>query len=146
MTAGSAWPKGQTSHMVSMLKSLVLSTLFLTGAASAAVAQTRPYMPPYTAYPGGAPAAIADQHRYENDRLRRQAETNTALARRQQAETYQRRLEIEAARELAPPSGGPARPLYTVEQERGLREGAAARLETIRQGVSQIDDWLDQAK
>ncbi|WP_299176773.1 hypothetical protein [uncultured Brevundimonas sp.] len=132
------------SHVLFMRRILILSTLILAGATSGASAQTRPYAPPYAAYPGGVPGAIADQHRYENERLRRQAETNAALARQQQAETYQRRLELEAAREPTASPTVPTRPLYDAEQERSLRESAAARRENIRQGVSQIDDWLDR--
>ncbi|MDO9609524.1 MAG: hypothetical protein Q7J26_13455 [Brevundimonas sp.] len=123
---------------------MILSALIAAGCATSALAQTPPYVPPYGAYPGGVPAAIADQHRYENDRLRRQSEANAALARQQQVETRQRLTQIEAAREPTVSPAAPARPLYDVAQERSLREGAAARREQTRQGVSQIDDWLDR--
>lgn len=127
-----------------MRRLMILSALIAAGCATSALAQTPPYVPPYGAYSGGVPAAIADQHRYENDRLRRQSEANAALARQQQVETRQRLMQIEAARE---PTGSvlvPARPLYNVDQERALREGAAVRREQTRQGVTQIDEWLDR--
>jgi hypothetical protein len=123
---------------------MTLSALIAAGWVPSALAQTPPYASPYVAYPGGVPAAIADQHRYANDRLRLQAENNAALARRQQAEARQRLFEIESARETSASAAVPARPLYDVTQERALREGATARREDTRRGVSQIDDWLDR--
>nr|WP_314433244.1 hypothetical protein [uncultured Brevundimonas sp.] len=105
-----------------------------------------PPRPAYDAYPGGAPAAIADQHRYENDRLRHQAEANAAFARQLQTETALRRLEIEAARQPTLAPAPQPRPLYSLEQEQGLREGAAARLAQTQSGMKQIDDWLDRPR
>lgn len=67
------------------MRPIATLSIVIAAMASSAVAQTPPYVPPYAApygaYPGGGPAAIADQHRYENDRLRRQSEANAALAR-----------------------------------------------------------------
>ena len=126
------------------MRRLLPLSILIASAASSVLAQTSPYAPPYRPYPGGVPAAIADQHRYENERLRLQAQSGAALARQQQAETYQRRLEIEAAREPIIAPSVPARPLYDADRERSLREGAAARRAQTRQGVSQIDDWLDR--
>ncbi|OGN68436.1 MAG: hypothetical protein A3K57_11500 [Caulobacterales bacterium RIFOXYA1_FULL_67_7] len=130
------------------MRPIATFSVVIAAMASSAVAQTPPYVPPYAAphgaYPGGGPAAIADQHRYENDRLRRQSEANAALARQQQIETRQRLMQIEAAREPTVSPAVPARPLYDVAQERSLREGAAARRQQTRQGVTQIDDWLDR--
>ncbi|GAA0194398.1 hypothetical protein QOZ96_000175 [Brevundimonas nasdae] len=130
---------------------LIASGLIAAALASPAGAQTYPppypaYQPPYAAYPGGAPAAIADQHRYENDRLRNQAEANAAFARQLQTETQLRRLEIEVARQPTLTPAPQARPLYSPEQERSLREGAAARLEQTQSGMKQIDDWLDRPR
>lgn len=112
--------------------------------AHAQVQPWRPGLPPYAGYPGGAAAAIADQHRYENDRLRNQAQSNSALARQLQTETRLRQLDIEAARAPAPAAIQPPRPLYSPEQEQALRQGAAARREQTEAGMSQIDNWLDR--
>lgn len=127
-----------------MKRFLILTALMAAGA-TPALAQTYPaYQPPYASYPGGAPAAIADQHRYENDRLRNQAEANAAFARQLQTETQLRRLEIEAARQPTLTPAPQTRPLYSLEQERSLREGAAARLDQTQSRMKQIDDWLDR--
>ena len=123
---------------------LILTTLAAVAAASATAQTWRPYQPPYAPYPGGAAAAIADQHRYENDRLRNQAQASAALARQQQFETQIRRQQIEAARQPSAPVLVPPRPLYSPEQERVLREGAAERRARTSDGVNQIDDWLDR--
>ena len=127
-----------------MRRLIILPALIAAACATPALAQTPPYASPYATYPGGVPAAIADQHRYANDRLRLQAQNNAALARQQQVETRQRLMQIEAAREPTASVTAPARPLYDVAQERALREGAAVRREESRQGVTQIDDWLDR--
>ena len=123
---------------------LILTTLVAVAATSATAQTWRPYQPPYASYPGGAAAAIADQHRYENDRLRNQAQSSAALARQQQLETQIRRQQLEAARRRADPLQTPPRPLYSPEQERALREGAAERRARTSEGVGQIDDWLDR--
>ena len=122
-----------------------LMTPLLLAAGAPALAQTAPpYRPPYAAYPGGIPAAIADQHRYENERLRFQAQSNANQARQQQIETQLRLRAIEAAREPAQSPALPPRPLYGPEQERVLRESATERREQTVRGMSQIDDWLDR--
>lgn len=130
-----------------MRRILLLSGLIAAGAASAALAQTPAQPPaygqPYSAYPGGAPAAIADQHRYENERLRLQAQTNAAQARQQQAETRQRLMELQTARDAASPAV-PARPFVDPAQTRATQAQADARREQTRQGVNQIDSWLDR--
>ena len=125
---------------------LILTTLAAVAAPSATAQTWRPYQPPYASYPGGAAAAIADQHRYENDRLRNQAQANATLARQQQLETQVRRRQIEAARQPTAPVLVPPRPLYSPEQERVLREGATERRARTAEGVSQIDDWLDRPR
>ena len=62
------------------MRSLLTLTALLAAAATPALAQTYPQAGrPYGAYPGGVPAAIADQHRYEMDRLRNQAAEREAL-------------------------------------------------------------------
>jgi len=118
--------------------------------AGPALAQVVPYpapyaAPPYAAYPGGRAAAIADQHRYETERLRSQAQVGAALARLQQQEAQLTRLEIQAARQQADSVAPPQpRPLYSPEQERALRQGAADRRVRTSEGVAQIDAWLDR--
>ena len=121
---------------------LTLTALFAAGAAPV-LAQTYPQPGrPYGAYPGGAPAAIADQHRYENDRLRYQAQSNADQARQQQIETRLRLRAIQTAREPAAAYALPPRPLYSPEQEQALRQSATERRQQTAQGMSQIDDWL----
>jgi hypothetical protein len=111
--------------------------------ATAALAQTYPQPGlAYPTYPGGVPAAIADQHRYENDRLRYQAQSNADQARQQQVETQLRLRAIEAAREPMTVQALPPRPLYSPEQEQALRQSATERRRQTAQGMSQIDDWL----
>lgn len=130
-----------------MKSALILSALIAAAASTAAAqtpGQTQPYGQPWSAYPGGAPAAIADQHRYENERLRLQAQTNAAQARQQQAETRQRLLELQTARDAAASPGVPSRPFVDPAQTRAAQAQADARREQTRQGVNQIDKWLDR--
>lgn len=127
------------------MRSLLTLTALLAAAATPAVAQTYPQVGrPYGVYPGGVPAAIADQHRYENERLRSQAQSNADQARQQQIETQLRLRAIEGAREPTVAQPLPPRPLYSPEQERALRQSAAERRQQTAQGMSQIDNWLDR--
>ena len=127
------------------MRMLLTLTTLLAAAATPVLAQIYPAPGrPYGAYPGGVPAAIADQHRYENDRLRAQAQSNADQAHQQQIETQLRLRAIESAREPTAPSALPPRPLYGPEQERALRQSAAERRQETAQGVSQIDAWLDR--
>ncbi|MBN9466110.1 MAG: hypothetical protein J0J08_10785 [Brevundimonas sp.] len=124
--------------------------LLVLAAATPVAAQVppapNPYGAPYVPYVGGAPAAIADQHRYETERLRTQAQAGAALAASQQTETQSRLRDLEAARQAAtpPPPTGSTRPLYSPEQERALRQATAARGQAAAQGFGQIDAWLDR--
>ena len=96
------------------MRSLLTLTALLAAAATPALAQTYPQAGrPYGAYPGGVPAAIADQHRYENDRLRSQAQSNADQARQQQIETQLRLRAIAGAREPTAAQPLPPRPLYS---------------------------------
>jgi len=125
------------------MRRILTLTALLAATATPVLAQTYPQSGrPYGAYPGGVPAAIADQHRYENDRLRAQSQSNADQARQQQIETQLRLRSIESAREPAAPQALPPRPLYNPEQERALRQSAAERRQQTAQGMSQIDDWL----
>jgi hypothetical protein len=137
-------PSGGLPHLKFMRHLTLIYILIAAGWTSSALAQSSPYPSPYAAYPGGIPAAIADQHRSANDRIRLQAESNAALARRQQVEARQRLVELEAAREPNAALTVPVRPLYDVGQERALREAAAATRETTGRSVTEIDDWLDR--
>ncbi|MFN3878927.1 MAG: hypothetical protein ACK4MH_11195 [Brevundimonas sp.] len=129
------------------MRRILTLTALLAATATPVLAQTysQPHPQsgrPYGAYPGGVPAAIADQHRYENDRLRAQSQSNADQARQQQMETQLRLRGIEAAREPTASYALPPRPLYSPEQERALRQSAAERRQQTAQGMSQIDDWL----
>ena len=129
------------------MRRILTLTALLATTATPVLAQTypQPYSQPgrpYGAYLGGVPAAIADQHRYENDRLRAQSQSNADQARQQQIETQLRLRAIESAREPVATQSLPPRPLYSPEQERALRQSAAERREQTAQGMSQIDDWL----
>lgn len=130
-----------------MKRPLILAAILISASASSALAQT--YGPPYAApyarpYPGGTAAAIADQHRYETERLRSQAQANAAFAAQQRTETQLRRLQIEVARAPTYPVTPPPRPLYSPEQERALGAAAAERRQQSFDSVGQIDDWLDR--
>lgn len=127
------------------MRTILTLAALLAATATPVLAQTAPAPGrPYGAYPGGVPAAIADQHRYENDRLRDRAQSNADQARQQQIETQLRLRAIEAAREPATASAPPPRPLYSPEQEQALRQSAAERRQETARGVSQIDAWLDR--
>jgi opacity protein-like surface antigen len=127
------------------MRRILTLTALLAATATPALAQTYPQPGrPYGAYPGGVPAAIADQHRYETDRLRYQAQSSADQARQQQVETQLRLRAIEAAREPAASYALPPRPLYSPDQERTLRQSAAERRQQTAQGMSQIDDWLNR--
>nr|WP_315052168.1 hypothetical protein [uncultured Brevundimonas sp.] len=127
-----------------MFTRIALSGL-IAAAAPPVLAQTwTPHASPYTGYPGGRPAAIADHHRYETERLRSQAETRDLFARQQQLETQLRRQRIEAARPLPLPNDPAYRPLRSPEAEQAFRESATERRQTLGAGVGQIDAWLDR--
>lgn len=124
------------------MRTILTLAALLAATATPVLAQTDPAPGrPYGAYPGGVPAAIADQHRYENDRLRDRAQSNADQARQQQIETQLRLRAIEAAREPTPTQ---PRPLHSPEQEQALRQSAAERRQETARGVSQIDAWLDR--
>ena len=96
--------------------------------ATPAVAQVVPY-------PGATPL---EQHRYENQRLRAEADRREAEVRLHQLETQARLREVEAARQ-PPLYVEPYRPPATPEQARARRQAATA-------GATQIDSWLDRGR
>lgn len=98
----------------------------------------------WTPYGGGPVLSTADQHRWEIERLRARSDANEALARQQRLESRLAVLELQAARQpsVQPPLYG--RPLASPEVERGRREGAERRGQAMREGVAEIDSWLDR--
>lgn len=88
--------------------------------------------------------STADRHRWETERLRARSDAAEALARQQRLETWLTLLELQAARQpaVAPPQDW--RPLDSPEAERTRREGVERRGQTLREGVSGIDSWLDR--
>ena len=116
------------------MKTLGALILFSAFAAPAA-AQVVPY-------PGATPL---EQHRYETQRLRAEADRREAEARLYQLETQARLRGVEAARQ-PPLYVEPYRPLGTPEQERAAREAATVRRQSIVTGATQIDDWLDRSR
>lgn len=93
-------------------------------------------------YPGATPL---EQHRYETQRLRAEADRRQTEARIHQLETQARLREVEAARQ-PPLYVEPWRPLGTPEQARAAREAATARRQAITAGTTQIDSWLDRSR
>lgn len=127
------------------MRRLILMTLMLTAAPFAANAQTWPGWPgpPPPGYSPGS--AIADQHRYEMDRLRNQAAEREALAQQQRLQTQLTIQQLQAARQPTLPSPPPTAYVpRTLEQERQAREAQTARREAMVRGVTQIDAWLDR--
>ena len=117
---------------------LISLTLALSALPASATAQS--WTPPDRHDPA---VSTADQHRWEIERLRALSDANEALARRQRLETRLTLLELEAARAPAvvPPDG---RPLASPEIERANREDAQRRGRTMREGILEIDAWLDR--
>ena len=129
------------------MRRLIRTTLMLAAAPLAANAQTWPGWPgpPSPGYDPGS--AIADQHRYEMDRLRHQAAEREALAQQQRLQTRLTIQRLEAARQPALPSPPPTAYVprtLELEQERQAREAQAARREEMTRGVTEIDSWLDR--
>lgn len=91
-------------------------------------------------------SAIADQHRYEMDRLRAQAAEREMLARQQRLESRLTVLDLQAARQPAPPAPAPTAYVRSPEEARQAREAAAARQEDFVRGVGEIDAWLDRPR
>lgn len=92
----------------------------------------------------GSSVSTADRHRWEMERLRARSDANEALARQQRLEARLTILDLQAARQpaVAPPVDW--RPLGSPEAERARREGVERRGQTVREGVSEIDSWLDR--
>ena len=114
-----------------------------------AAAPVQAQIPPGWQPRPGAPAFDrnryqADQHRYEMERLRAQADQREAIARQQQMEARFNRQRIEAARQAEPLQPEPSPALRSPEEERTLRQSGEARRRALAAGVGQIDAWLDR--
>lgn len=98
----------------------------------------------WTPYGPGPTISMADRHRWEMERLRALSDANEALARQQRLASRLTVLELQAARQPAvmPPSDW--RPLASPEVERGRRERTERHGQAVRDGVSEIDSWLDR--
>lgn len=124
------------------MKLYVIAPLVLTlmvGAAASAAAQVAPY-PRY-----GMPGANAgDSQRYEMERLRQQAQESETLARQQSLQTRLTLMELQSRRQPASQAESPSPVLRSLERERASREAATVRRQSMVQGVSQIDSWLDR--
>jgi hypothetical protein len=121
-----------------------LLSLALLAAPAAAHAQT--WQPR-----AGAPAVDphryqADQHRFEMERLRAQADQRETLARQLQLETRLNRQQLEAARPPEPVQPPVLRPLRSPEEERAARLSASGRRRATSADVGQIDAWLDSGR
>ena len=114
---------------------MIGALILFSALAAPAAAQVVPY----------ANATPLEQHRYETQRLRADADQRAAEARLYQLETRARLREVEAARQ-PPLYVEPYRPLGTPEQEHAAREAATARRQSIVTGATQIDDWLDRSR
>ncbi len=115
-----------------LLGALILFSAF----AAPAAAQVAPW-------PGATPL---DQHRYENQRLRFQADQRATEVRLYQLESQTRLREVEAARQPPLYITPDYRPLGSPEHERAAREAATTRRQSVTAGTTQIDDWLDRSR
>ncbi|RZJ19363.1 MAG: hypothetical protein EON91_01360 [Brevundimonas sp.] len=116
-----------------------LLPLLILSLATPALAQTRPGEP----YPQ---MSVGERHRYEMDRLRAVNDGQAALARQQAIQAQLTVLQLEAARQPAPPLPSSTPYVRSPEDERAEREAATARREATRTAVGQIDDWLDRGR
>lgn len=92
-----------------------------------------------TRIPGAfAGASVADQHRYETERLRQRSQDQAAFARQTQFGARLTQHDLRAAR--APEPYIPLQPLVPQTPEAARRDREA----TVS-GVTQIDDWLARA-
>ena len=83
-------------------------------------------------------ASVADQHRYETERLRQQSQEQASFARQNQLSAQLAQQQLQAAR--APEPYIPLQPLVPQTPE-----AARQNREAIVSGVTQIDDWLARA-
>ena len=105
---------------------IAASALVATGLASSADAQT---------WAGQRGVSVADQHRYETERLRQRSQEQASFARQNQLNARLTQQELQAAR--APEPYVPLQPLVPQTPEAARRNRQA----TVSV-VTQIDDWL----
>ncbi|MFC5372414.1 hypothetical protein ACFPIF_07625 [Brevundimonas faecalis] len=89
-------------------------------------------------------SAIADQHRFEMERLRALADQREALARQQRLQTQLTLQRLEAARVPAPsppPQTAYARPFDVAPVASAV---GPTRLDATQNGLAEIDAWLDR--
>ncbi len=103
---------------------------------------------PATAQVAGfrGPTSIADQHRYETERLRIQSDQRALEVRQQALNARLTQLELQSRRQSTPITSDPVTTSLSLEQARAARQSATARRETTVQGVTQIDGWLDRPR
>lgn len=134
-TRGHAWTGRGSPHLIPMRAALILSVVLAAAPLSASAQHWTP-----EPVPG---AGMADQHRWEMERLRAEADRQAAFAARQQLETELALMRLEAARRPALP----AAPQNSLPGSLpgGLPVGVTIG-STPRPGeTSQIDAWLDRA-
>jgi len=105
---------------------IAMAILSASGVATTASAQT------WVGQPG---ISIADQHRYETERLRQRSQEQASFARQNQLNARLTQQELQAAR--APEPYIPLSPMVPQTPE-----AARSDRETVAAGVTQIDDWL----
>jgi hypothetical protein len=92
-----------------------------------------------------SPAQAAEQHRLAIEQQRVQAQQRELFARQQDLNTRLTLRDIEAARQPAVAPASP-RPLGSPEAERLAREAQTRRTDEVRNGVGQIESWLDRTR
>ncbi len=92
------------------------------------------------------PTSVADQHRYETERLRIQSDQRALEARQQALNARLTQIELQSRRQSTPITSDPATTALSLEQARAARQTATARRETTVRGVTQIDGWLDRPR
>lgn len=130
---------------VSAVRTSLLAVAIAAASTSPVLAQSAPWSVIAAAQiSASSPAAVAEQHRRDNERLRLQARESAALARQQQAETRQRLAELQADRDRTASPTVSSRPFVDPLQTQARRDQADERRRLTQDGVNQIDSWLDR--
>lgn len=89
-------------------------------------------------------SSLADQHRFEMERLRALADQRETLARQQRLQTQLTLQRLEAARAPAPPP--PPQTAYARPFDLAPVASAVGptRLDATQSGLAEIDAWLDR--
>jgi len=137
---------GVRRHLSCMIALRALAAVFVLAAAPAqAQVQTWQPQPRPGASAYDPDRYPADQHHYEMDRLRAQADQREAFARQVETETRLSRLRLETARPPEPLQPAPSRALRSPGEEQVLRLSSGERRRATAVGVGQIDAWLDRS-